>query len=322
MSVTDTCTTPVNRQTDRLREAFADPDLLGMVYAETYRSRRDHLPHRAARACLLDREEAGCDGLCSLAITLVIEDLVAYYGRQLARGRIGELDNPGGYARTIVRCRHRDVVRSLTIPEGGYHRPERLADAAAQPAYLGLSDEADGLLVSAAMHYLRSGRTRTTWSAVCEHAESVGRRRGAALAPGEARTRLDRFVARALATGGRAEAFVRRELLDLLDARSVSVTDDIERHAARSAAAGRNADDQLSHALDARALADLLTELDRTLAGDGGWEGAPRRARYRAVRRRFGLPDQDRAVQELVAAVEELWGGHSRGVPLAGTVGP
>lgn len=288
MSATDTCTTPANPTLgDELRAAFNDADLIGMVYAESFAARRDNLPHHGNTACGLGRAVPGCDGLCSTAIVLIIEDLIGFYRRQLDRGQIGRLDNPGGYARTIIRRRHLDVVRALTRPEGGYARPERIADLSKAPAYLGLSDDIDARLVSATMFYLRSETTTTTWQRVCDNAHATCTRHGLTLADGEARVRLDGFIDRALAAGGRAEEFVRREILDLLDARQTTVTDEL----ADNLASIRTLEhDRTDAALDEHAITSLLDNLDAHLDQHGGWGTAPHSARREAVTLLIDLP--------------------------------
>lgn len=293
----------VDGRVGRLRAIFEDVDVLGMVYAETYRARRDNLPHRSDAACLLTEEVVGCDGLCSAAVAGVIDDAVGFYRRQLVRGVVGELLNPGGYARTIIRQRHLDVVRALTTPDGGYRRPERIADPAKRPAYLGLADEVDGLLVSASMFFLRSGRTVTTWARVCEHAEATCIRKGFSLEPGEGRVRLDRFVAAALRKGGRAEAFVRREVLDLLAARSVTPVAAVADHT-EVLAPGQ--DEQHEAALDRHLLKGLLGSIDAALVASGGWSGAAQADRVAAVQQALGTSRTSASLAEIVDLISEL----------------
>lgn len=303
MSAADTRTTVNPASPERLRRIFDDADALGMVYAETYRARRDNLPHDVDAACGLTRQVPGCDGLCSVAIAEVIEDLVGFYRRQLQRGVADDLANPGGYARSIIRKRHLDVIRALATPEDGYRRPERIADASKRPAYLRLVDDIDGLLVAASMFYLRSGATPTDWARVCEHAEATCRRKGHHLSPGEGQSRLDRFVAGALEAGGRAEAFVRRELLDLLAARSVT---SVANFRGRSTPTGTEPDEHIDAGLDRAYVTALLKAVDAELTSAGGWSQATPAERREAVARALGNQPSDADLGTVISLISEI----------------
>lgn len=292
-------------EVEGLRVAFEDADLLGMVYAETYRARRDNLPHARDEACQLDRDVEGCDGLCALAVAQVISDVVGYYARQVERGTSAPLKNPGGYARQMVRLRHLDIVRALTTPDGAYQRPDRLTKTATRPAYLPLSDDIDGILISSAMLYLRSGSSSTTWEAVCRAAANSARRQGYDLDDDAARDRLDNVVSSAIASGGRAETFVRRELLDPCAARAPRVSIDDERVTlpAIPESSGTLAEidgDEASHAL-----VRLVHRLDERLRKHGGWARAGQRTKVAVIADELEVDDQAVAT-DLADAVDEL----------------
>lgn len=289
-----------NALAQELRSALDSTDALGMLYAETYATRRDNLPHDTNAACLLGRDAPGCEGLCAQAVVEVREDLVAYYRRQVASGRIGPLDNPGGYARTIVRLRHRDVVCALTRPNGGYARPERLARPT-RPAYLDL-DEVDGRILASAIAFLRSGLSPTDLEQVGASCEQACVRAGIAIATGEGLLRLERIIATSQAGNARAATFVQREILDLLAARRVELHGDIEvAQDDRRDRDGRT-DDVEDLVTDAVTLQDLIEQVQRRLASYGGWGPAPQSARERALR---DLRD-DWTAAELRVAVEAL----------------
>lgn len=305
MSTADTCTpsTTNSKLASDLRSRLHQVDLLGMVAAETYHARRNHLPHTRDVACLIDAEAEGCEGLCFEAILAVVEDTVGFYRRQLERGDIGTLDNPGGYARRIVQRRHLDVVRSFTIPDGGYTRPERLADAKTRPAYLGLRDDIDGRIVAATIQFLRSGTSPVSWPALCEQAESACLRHGLPISPGEARERLDHLIDRAQAHGGRRAEFFRREILDLYHQRQTQMTSAPHVLTSTALTVSPVNDIDQQH-VDALALADLLDRLDARLKTHGGWDYADDRARRTAIERE--LPTTDVPTRDIIALIDEV----------------
>ena len=296
--------TPLHHPTTHLRTLLHQEDALGMVYAETWRARRDNLPHRGDTACLLGSDAPGCDGLCAVAVVEVIEDVVGFYGRQLERGTVEPLRSPGGYARTIVRRRHLDVVRSLTTPEGGYSRPERLAHPDKRPAYLGLRDTVDGRILSAVIFYLRSNDSPTDWGRVCGHAEAACLRLGISLAPGEAESRLQRIVSHALADGGRAARFIEREVLELLRARMViPLPQDVPAGVAEYSLpmTQRPLDASQQQVID-----EVLYRLHETFAEHGGWNNAPMQQRNRALHTILGAAITSADEKELIDTVTEL----------------
>ena len=305
MSTAVACTprTTHSQLANDLRSFLHQVDLIGMVAAETYDARRNHLPHHRDVACLIDAEAEGCEGLCFEAILAVIDDTVGFYRRQLDRGDIGTLDNPGGYARCIIQRRHLDVVRSFTIPTGGYSRPERLADAKTRPAYLGLRDDIDGRIVAATTQFLRSGTQPVTWTALCEHAETACLRRGLAIAPGEARTRLDHLIDTSQADNGRRGEFFRREILDPYPRRQTHMTGMPHLSESTSLTVAHPGDIDQNH-VDALALTDLLERIDAHLDAHGGWDYADRDARRAAIEHE--LPAATVPTRDIIALISEV----------------
>lgn len=287
------------------RATLDSADVLGMLYAETYTSRRDLLPHSGDAACLLHRPAPGCDGLCSLAVALIIDDLVGYYHRQVAGGRIAALDNPGGYARSLVRLRHRDVVSALTRPDGGYARPERLARAATRPHYLGL-DDAEGLLLATAIAYLRSGSTPTDLDKVGAAAEAACRRAGHRVTHGEGPALLRGVIAHLLTTGGRAASFVQREVLDLLAARSIDSLRDGD-DATPAGHVGHSDSDAEERLADALYLREIVTRVEAHLTSVGGWRRASIADRAEAVLT-VGADWVERDLATCITLIDDLLG--------------